>query len=134
EPAAGQSLRRYAPPGLSGAPTQLPVNAGPGSGATPRRGVPPLPQPDRQDRAGPPRRARSRRQLLNAQDAVDPALAAPTPAFHAAFHADLQLLAQPRRALVRRADNEMDQARQPPLRPRARRLDPHLDHQLERQP
>src|SRR5439155_819346 len=33
EPAAGQSLRRYAPPGLPGAPTQLPVNAGPGSGA-----------------------------------------------------------------------------------------------------
>lgn len=33
EPAAGRSLRRYAPPGSSGAPTQLPVNAGPGSGA-----------------------------------------------------------------------------------------------------
>src|SRR6266511_883146 len=33
EPAAGQSLRRYAPPGLPGTPTQLPVNAGPGSGA-----------------------------------------------------------------------------------------------------
>src|SRR5213078_3981223 len=36
EPAAGQSLRRYAPPGLPGAPTQLPVNAGPGSGALAR--------------------------------------------------------------------------------------------------
>src|SRR5262249_32832234 len=35
EPAAGQSLRRYAPPGLPGAPTQLPGNAGPGSGARP---------------------------------------------------------------------------------------------------
>src|SRR5439155_9906546 len=33
EPTAGQSLRRYAPPGLPGAPSQLPVNAGPGSGA-----------------------------------------------------------------------------------------------------
>src|SRR5205085_10190594 len=33
EQAAGQSLRRYAPPRLPGAPTQLPVNAGPGSGA-----------------------------------------------------------------------------------------------------
>ncbi len=33
EPAAGQSLRRYTPPGLPGAPTQLPVNAGPGSAA-----------------------------------------------------------------------------------------------------
>ena len=39
-----------------------------------------------------------------------------------------------RRALVRRTDDEMDQARQPPLRPRPRRLDPHLDHQLERRP
>ena len=53
---------------------------------------------------------------------------------HAPLHADLQLLAQPRRALVRRADHEMDQTRKPPLRPRPRRLDPHLDHQLERQP
>ena len=33
EPAAGRSLRGYAPPRSSGAPTQLPVNAGPGSGA-----------------------------------------------------------------------------------------------------
>src|SRR5207302_11015284 len=33
EPAAGQSLRRYAPPGLPGAPTQPPVNTGPGSRA-----------------------------------------------------------------------------------------------------
>jgi hypothetical protein len=33
EPVAGRSLRRYAPPASSGAPSQLPVNAGPGSGA-----------------------------------------------------------------------------------------------------
>jgi hypothetical protein len=33
EPAAGQSLRRYAPPRLPGTPSQLPVNAGPGSAA-----------------------------------------------------------------------------------------------------
>src|SRR5580765_9006123 len=33
EPDAGQSLRRYAPPGLPGAPSQLHVNAGPVSGA-----------------------------------------------------------------------------------------------------
>jgi hypothetical protein len=32
-PVAGRPLRRYAPPGSSGAPSQLPVNAGPGSGA-----------------------------------------------------------------------------------------------------
>src|SRR4029077_10984989 len=39
EPGAGQSVRRYAPTGLPGAPTQLPVNAGPGSGA-PRARLP----------------------------------------------------------------------------------------------
>ena len=54
------------------------------------------------------------------------------PRFTFPLHSDLQFLAQPRRALVRGADDEMDQARQPPLRPRPRRLDPHLDHQLER--
>ena len=63
-------------------------------------------------RAGTPRRARRARQLLHPQDAVDAALAASPPALHPPFHADLQLLAQPRRALVRRADDEMDQARQ----------------------
>ena len=30
--------------------------------------------------------------------------------------------------------DEVDQTRRPPLRPRPRRLDPHLDHQLERGP
>ena len=42
---------------------------------------------------------------------VDPALARPPSAVHAPLHADLQLLAEPRRALVRRADDEVDQAR-----------------------
>jgi transposase len=37
-------------------------------------------------------------------------------------------------ALVRGADDEMDQTLSPPLGPRARRVDPHLDHQLERSP
>jgi transposase len=40
--------------------------------------------------------------------------------------------AQPRRALVRRVDDEMDQAQRPPLGARPRGIDPHLDHQLER--
>ena len=60
-------------------------------------------------------------------------LSAP-PALHAPLHAHLQLVAQPRRALVRRADHEVAQAQRPPLGPRPRRLDPHLDHQLERRP
>jgi endonuclease/exonuclease/phosphatase family metal-dependent hydrolase len=37
EPAAGQSLRRYTPPGLPGPPTQLPVNAGRGDWQQRRR-------------------------------------------------------------------------------------------------
>ena len=102
--------------------------------AASRRGVPPLPQPDRRLGAGAPRRARRARQLLDPQDPVDPALAGPPSALHAPFHADLQLLAEPRRALVRRTDDEVDQAKRPPLRPRPGRLDPHLDHQLERRP
>jgi len=51
------------------------------------------------------------RQLLNPQDTVDPALARPPPPFHLPFHTDLQLLAQPRRALVRGVDHEVDQTR-----------------------
>jgi transposase len=78
--------------------------------------------------------ARRARQLLHPQDALDPTLACPPSALHAPLHPDLQLLAESRRALVRRTDHEMDQTRQPPLRPRARRLDPHLDRQLERRP
>jgi len=56
------------------------------------------------------------------------------PRFRLALHADLQLLAQPRRALVRRADDEKAPPRQPPLRPRTQHRHPRLDHHLERQP
>jgi len=42
------------------------------------------------------------------------------------------LLAEPGRALVCRADHEVDQARRPPLCSRPGRLDPNLDRQLER--
>ncbi len=55
-------------------------------------------QPQRPRRVG---RARDRRQLLNPQDARDPPLAAASPPLHAALHPDVQLVAQPRRALVR---------------------------------
>jgi len=65
------------------------------------RGVPPLLEPDRQDRARPPRRARRGRQLLHAQDPRSPALAAAPPPLHVSLHADLLELAQPCRALVR---------------------------------
>src|SRR6185436_1573990 len=78
------------------------------------------------------RRACRARQLIDVQNARDPALARSPPALHAPLHPDLQLLAEPGRALVRRTDDEMDQTRQPPLRPRPGRLDPNLDRELER--
>jgi hypothetical protein len=89
-----------------------------------RRGVASLPQSDRALGAGAPRRSRRARQLLDPQDPGDPALAAAPPALHAALHADLQLVAEPRRALVRRADDEVDQALGPSLGARPRCLDP----------
>jgi len=64
---------------------------------TPRhrgRGVSPLPEPDRHLGAGASRSARRARQLLDPQDAVDPALASPPSALHAAFHAHLQRLSR----------------------------------------
>jgi len=63
---------------------------------------------------------------------LDPALAAAPPAFHPALHPHLQLLAEPGRALVRRAHHQVDQTLGPPLGPRPRRFDPNLGHQLER--
>ena len=54
------------------------------------------------------------------------------PALRSARHTDVQLLAKPGRALVRRAHHQVAAARHPPLGPRVRRLDPHLDHELER--
>ena len=51
------------------------------------RGVPPLPQPDRRSVPGAPRRPRRARQLLDPQDAVDPALAgAPSRASRCTSH------------------------------------------------
>jgi hypothetical protein len=84
--------------------------------------------------AGASRRSRRAGQLLDAQDPIHPALAAAPPAVHLALHAHLQLVAEPRRALVRRADHQMDQTKRPPLSARPHRIDPHLDHQLEREP
>jgi len=92
----------------------------------------PLLEPDRALGARAARRPRRARQLLDPQDSLDPALAHAPPALHAALHAHLQLVAEPRRALVRRADDEVDHAWHPSVRPRPRRLDPHLDRQLER--
>ena len=53
-------------------------------------------------RAGRPRRAPDPGQLQHAQDAGDSSLARATPPLPSALHPDQRLLAQPRRALVRR--------------------------------
>ncbi len=78
------------------------------------------------------RGARHRRQLLDPQDARDPALAPAPSALQLPLHAHLLVLAQPRRALVRRTDRTLAAARLAPLDQGAGRLDPHLDPTLER--
>ena len=56
------------------------------------------------------------------------------PRFVAALHPDLKLVAEPRRALVRRTDHQEAPARRAPLDPSAQRRHPRLDRHLERQP
>ena len=53
-------------------------------------------------------------------------LAARAPPVRLALHPDLELLAEPRRALVLRADDQEAPARRTPLRPRPQRRHPHL--------
>jgi transposase len=56
--------------------------------------VPQVPEPHQPLRARGARRARGRGQLIDPQDARDPPVAPAPPAFHAALHPDLQLVAQ----------------------------------------
>ena len=84
-----------------------------------------------------PRRARRAprpRQLLDAQDAGDPQLAGRAPTLRLALHADLELVAEPRRALVRRTDDQEAPPRRAPLRAPPQHRHPRLDRDLERQP
>jgi len=83
--------------------------------APPRRGVPPLPQPDRKVGTGRARCPHRARQLLDPQDTLDPALASAPPSLHASLQPDLQLVDQPRRALVRRTNDQLAQALRAPL-------------------
>ena len=69
--------------------------------------VPALPESDQQIGARGPRRARDRRQLLDPQDPRDPPVAAAPPTLPAALHSDLQLVAEPGRALVRRTHHQV---------------------------
>jgi transposase len=84
-----------------------------------------------------PRRARGApdpRQRLDAQDAGDQEVACRPPALCPPLHPDQRLPAQPRRALVRRANDQEAAPRHPPLGPPAQRRHPRLDRDLEPQP
>jgi transposase len=81
-----------------------------------------------------PRRPSRARQLLHGQDPRDPALAGRASPLRRALHADIELVAQPRRALVRRADDQGTTPRGAPLRLTAQRRHPRLDRHLERRP
>jgi hypothetical protein len=54
-------------------------------------------------------------ELLDPQDPRRAPLAGPSPPLHAALHAHLQLVAQPRRTLVRRTHHQVAARRHPPL-------------------
>jgi hypothetical protein len=82
---------------------------------TPRHRVPPLSGPHRPRRSARSCCARDLRQLLHSQDPGDPAVADCPPAVPAALHPDLQLLAEPGRALHRRVDHQVASTWYPPL-------------------
>src|SRR5215210_5966254 len=80
------------------------------------------------------RRPHRARQQLHPQDTGDPEVAARAPPLPAALHAHQRVLAQPRRALVRRTHQQAAQARHPPLGRRPQQRHPRLDRNLERRP
>ena len=82
----------------------------------PRRRVPHVLEPDRPHRPRRARRARDLRQRLDPQGPRDRALAETAPPLHDPLHPDLQLLAQPGRALVLRADHQEAAPLHPPQR------------------
>ncbi len=77
--------------------------------------VPADPRPRGPHRA---RRAPRPRQLIHPQDPGHPEMARRSPAVRPALHTDLELVAEPRRALVRRAHQQTPAPRRTPLRPR----------------
>jgi transposase len=85
--------------------------------APPRDRVQEVPGHHRPQRPRRARRSPRTRQQLDAQDAGDPALAGRSPTLRLALHPDQRVVAEPRRALVLRADDQETQARRAPLRP-----------------
>ena len=102
----------YAALNLASEPGHLPDDPTASSGRV--QAVPGPGRPRGPGRAGP---ARDLRQLLYPQDPSNPALAGRPSPRPAPLHPDLQLLAEPGRALVRRADDQVAAARQPPVGP-----------------
>jgi transposase len=94
---------------------------GPRSPASPppRDRVQEIPAGHRRRSPRAPGRPPRARQLLHAQDAVDQALARRPSALQAALHADVELVDQPRRTLVRGTHHQVAQARRAPLSPGA---------------
>jgi len=68
------------------------------------------------------------------QDASDPEMAHRASPVRSALHPNQQLMAEPRRALVRRTDHQETPPRRASHRPRAQRRYPRLDRDLERRP
>jgi site-specific DNA recombinase len=100
----------------------------------PRDRVQKVPAKDRQASPSRARRPPDPRQLLDPQDSGDQQVAGRPSALSPALHPDQRQLAEPRRALVRRADRPQAQARRAPQRQRAQRRHRGLDRQLERKP
>ena len=82
----------------------------------PRDRVQEVPADDRPRRTRRARRARRARQQLDPQDAGDPALADRSPTLRRCTSPRPELLAEPRRAVVRRTDHQKAQTRHSPLR------------------
>ena len=82
----------------------------------------------------PARRSPHPRQRLHPQDASDPTLAGRPPPIRPALHANLKLMAEPRRTLVLRTDNQKAAPRQPHLSATTQHRHPRLDQQLEPKP
>ena len=83
----------------------------------PRQGVHPLPEEDRPDRRETSRDPRHLRQLLHPQDASGEGVARQASALQAALHSDIVVVAQSRRALLRRDHGKEN----PPWRVQGRR-------------
>jgi transposase len=88
------------------------------------------------DREAPraPRRTPGHGQRLDPQDPSHPTLAGRPPEVRRALHPDLELLAQPGRALVLRAHHQEAPTRRTHQRPSPQHRYPSLDQHLERKP